>query len=173
VCIIQNEGLIRKIYIPKLVFPLTRVLINLVTLLLSLGAMFLLLFPLGARLAWPLLFLPAAIGIFLVFTLGLGLVVATANTFYRDCGHFVSVFLQAWYFVTPILYFSSDFPPTAQWRFRLNPAYYFIELFHEILYLGRWPAVGSVLGAILLALVSLGIGYVTFKSHEDKMVFRL
>lgn len=46
-CIIVNEGLIRKIYLPKLIFPLTRVIINLVTFALSLGAMFLLLAPWG------------------------------------------------------------------------------------------------------------------------------
>ena len=49
-CIIQNEGLIRKIYLPKLVFPLARVLIGLVTFVLSLASLFLLLWPLGARL---------------------------------------------------------------------------------------------------------------------------
>src|SRR5205823_279435 len=124
-CIIANEGLIRKIYLPKLVFPLSRVLIGLVTFVFSLGAMFLLLWPLGARPSLSMLFLPVAIGLFAVFALGLGLIVATANTFYRDCGHLVSVFLQAWYFVTPILYpiDGDTFPESARWLFRLNPAY--------------------------------------------------
>ena len=103
-CIIANEGLIRKIYLPKLVFPLARVLIALVTFVFSLGAMFLLLWPLGARPSWSMLALPLVLALFAIFTLGLSLIVATANTFYRDCGHLISVFLQAWYFVTPILY---------------------------------------------------------------------
>ena len=47
ICIIQNEGLIRKIYLPKLVFPLARVLIDLVTFVLSLAALFLLLLAAG------------------------------------------------------------------------------------------------------------------------------
>ena len=104
VCIIVNEGLIRKIYLPKLVFPISRVLIGLMTFVFSLGAMFLLLWPLGARPSPSMLFLPLIIGLFAIFTLGLSLIVATANTFFRDCGHLVSVFLQAWYFVTPIIY---------------------------------------------------------------------
>ena len=58
----------------------------------------------GAQLSVPMLALPVVILLFAVFTLGLGLVVATANTFYRDCGHLVAVFLQAWYFATPIVY---------------------------------------------------------------------
>jgi ABC-type polysaccharide/polyol phosphate export permease len=173
VCIIQSEGLIRKIYLPKLVFPLARVLIGLVTFVLSLASLFLLLWPLGARLYPSMILLPVAIGLLAMFSLGLGLIVATANTFYRDCGHLVSVLLQAWYFATPILFPITKFEPGMQWRLRLNPAYYFIEFFHEVLYEGHWPRIGLVAAAALIATVSLGIGYAIFKFHEDKMVFRL
>jgi ABC-type polysaccharide/polyol phosphate export permease len=171
--IIANEGLIRKIYVPKLVFPLARILINLVTLLLSMGSLFLLLWPLGARPSLPMVLLPGVILLLVAFTLGLSLIVATANTFYRDCGHLVTVFLQAWYFATPIIYPAWEFPAATQWRFRLNPAYYFIELFHDILYFGRWPQFSTWLLATAIAVASLGIGYAIFKSQEDKMVFRL
>ncbi len=175
VCIIVNEGLIRKIYLPKLVFPISRVLIGLMTFVFSLGAMFLLLWPLGARPSPSMLFLPLIIGLFAIFTLGLSLIVATANTFFRDCGHLVSVFLQAWYFVTPIIYpVNGDvFPESARWIFRLNPAFYFVELFHDVLYSGRWPRLGLLTVATAIAVASLGVGYAIFKSHEDKMVFRL
>ena len=171
--IIVNEGLIRKIYLPKLIFPMARVLIALVTLVFSLGAMFLLLWPLGARPSWSMLLLPVALGLFAVFTLGLSLIVATANTFYRDCGHLISVFLQAWYFATPILYPATNFPGRSQWIFRLNPAFYFIELFHDILFSGRWPHLGLLAAAAVIAAASLGVGYAIFKSQEEKMVFRL
>jgi ABC-2 type transport system permease protein/lipopolysaccharide transport system permease protein len=171
--IIANEGLIKKIYLPKLIFPLARVLIALVTFMLSLAAMFLLLGPLGARLRPAILVLPVAIGLLAVFVLGLSLIVATANTFYRDCGHLVSVFLQAWYFLTPILFPIGQFAEHLQWRFRLNPLFYFIELFHEILVAGRWPQIGIVAIAAGIAAASLGAGYVIFKSQEDKLVFRL
>ncbi len=171
--IIANEGLIRKIYLPKLIFPIARVLIALVTLVFSLCAMFLLLWPMGARPSWSMLLFPLALGLFAVFTLGLSLIVATANTFYRDCGHLISVFLQAWYFATPILYPATNFPGRSQWIFRLNPAFYFIELFHDILFSGRWPHLGLLAAAAVIATASLGVGYAIFKSQEEKMVFRL
>lgn len=171
-CIIQAEGLIRKIYVPKLVFPLVRVLINLVTGLLSLAALFLLLVPIGARPSPALLFLPVAVALLFAFTLGLSLLVATANTFFRDCGHLVGIFIQAWYFATPIIYPASQFKEQA-WRFWLNPAFYFVEMFHAVLYAGALPQLSIVAIAAALAAVSLGIGYATFKSNEDKMVFRL
>jgi ABC-2 type transport system permease protein/lipopolysaccharide transport system permease protein len=171
-CIISNEGLIRKIYLPKLVFPIARVLTNLLTFVLSLAAMYLLLLPMGARLTPSIISLPIVIVIFAVFTLGLSLIVATANTFYRDCGHLVAVFLQAWYFATPIIYPMETFEDS-QWRLLFNPALYFIELFHDILCKGQWPRMGMLAAAALIATTSLGIGYAIFKSHEDKMVFRL
>jgi ABC-type polysaccharide/polyol phosphate export permease len=172
-CVIVNEALIRKIYLPKLVFPLARVLIALVTFVLSLAALFLLLWPLGARLNPVMVLLPVVIVLLAMFSLGLGLIVATANTFFRDCGHLVAVVLQAWYFATPILFPIETFPEPMQWRLCLNPAYCFIELFHEVLYAGHWPRIGLVAAAALIATASLGIGYAIFKSHEDKMVFRL
>jgi len=172
-CIIQNESLIKKIYLPKLIFPLVRVFIGLVTFALSLSSLFLLLWPLGARLSLSMVLLPVAIGLFAVFVLGLSLIVATANTFFRDCGHLVSVFLQAWYFLTPILFPFDQFPGIPQWRFRLNPAFYFIELFHDILVAGRWPQLEMLAAAAATAAISLVIGYAIFKSQEDKMVFRL
>jgi ABC-2 type transport system permease protein/lipopolysaccharide transport system permease protein len=171
-CILSNEGLIRKIYVPKLIFPLVRVLINLVTATLSMGALFLLLLPLGARPAPPMLLLPLAMALYFAFTLGLCLFVATTNTFFRDCAHLVTVFLQVWYFATPIIYRAERFHES-QWRFWLNPAFYFIEIFHDVICDGRWPRPSIVIIAAALATVSLGVGYAAFKSNEDKMVFRL
>lgn len=172
-CIIQNENLIRKIYLPKLVFPVVRLLINLVVFVLSLVAMFVLMVPLGARFSWAMLLLPVATLLFAMFSLGLGLIIATANTFYRDCSHLVTVFLQAWYFMTPILYDIKKLPADIQWRFWLNPAYPFIRMFQTIIVDGRAPDLATAGLALMIAVVALGVGYAAFKSQEDKLIFRL
>ena len=171
-CIIVNEGLIRKIYLPKLVFPITRVLINLVTTMFSLAALFLMLAPLGAPISSSMILLPVLLALFGVFTLGLGLIVATLNTFYRDCSHLVIVFLQAWYFATPILYPAEQLR-RVPWLLWLNPAYPFIRLFQVVISDGQWPAPSLFATAVGLAAASLGVGYATFKSNEDKLIFRL
>lgn len=173
VCIISNEGLIRKIYMPKLIFPLSRLLLNATMLTLSMTALFLLMVPLGARLTPSLIAIPLTIGLYATFALGLGLIAATVNTFYRDFGHLLSVVLQAWYFATPIVYPISLLPEEIAWRFWLNPAYPFIRMFQVIIYEGQWPSMMLLLSATGIASVVLGIGYVTFKSYEDKLVFRL
>jgi ABC-type polysaccharide/polyol phosphate export permease len=172
-CIIINEGLIRKIYLPKMVFPLTRVLINLTTFVLSMVALFLLLKPMGAQFSTALLALPFVLVLFTAFTMGLGLIVATANTFYRDCGHMVAVVLQAWYFATPIVYEATRFPAEKQWLLWLNPVFPFIRMFQLIIRDGQWPNGTLFLVAAGIATVSLGVGYASFKCHENKFIFRL
>lgn len=172
-CFIVNEGLIKKIYIPKIVFPLTRLLINLTTLGFTLTALFLMLIPLGARPSLALFALPAALVLLAAFVLGLSLIVSTLNTFYRDCGHLVSVFLQAWYFATPIIYKAEFLPQRIRWWLVFNPAYPVVKLFQDILAGGRWPDWPTWLMAAGIAATSVGVGYATFKSQEDKLVFRL
>jgi ABC-2 type transport system permease protein/lipopolysaccharide transport system permease protein len=169
---VANGHLIRKIYVPKLVFPLSRVLLNLVTFVLSLGALYLLLAPLGAKLTPSMLALPLAIALFFGFVLGISVAIATINTFYRDCGHLIGVVLQAWYFFTPILYEPSNFPTLAQLQWA-NPAYPFIRIFQFIIRDGAWPGAGLWVAASGLALVSVGVGYAALKSSEEKLVFRI
>jgi ABC-type polysaccharide/polyol phosphate export permease len=172
-CIITNEYLIRKIYIPKLVFPLSRLLLNATMLVLSMAALFLLMVPLGARLTPSLLLVPVGILLFSGFVMGLSLIAATVNTFYRDFGHLLSVLISAWYFATPVIYPIEALPEEVAWRFWLNPAYAFIEFFHVVIYEGAWPSWVLVSSSAGISAVVLGIGYVTFKSYEDRLVFRL
>ena len=172
-CIISNESLIRKIYIPKLVFPVSRVVINLITFLLSLVAMFALLIPIGARPSWPMVLLPVAIVLFAVFALGLGILLGTINTFFRDTSHLIGVFLQAWYFVTPILFSEEQVMANKPWLLWLNPAYPFIRIFQRIIEDHAWPSPYLFCAAAGIAAVSLGVGYAAFKANEDKLVFRL
>jgi ABC-type polysaccharide/polyol phosphate export permease len=172
-CVITNEGLIRKIYVPKLVFPISRLLLNATMLTLSMTALFLLMVPLGARFTPSLLMIPLTIVLYSGFALGLGLIAATVNTFYRDFGHLLSVVLQAWYFATPIVYPISVLPEEIAWRFWLNPAYPFIRMFQVIIFEGQWPSAMLLLSSAGIAAVVLGIGYVTFKTYEDRLVFRL
>ena len=172
-CIVANEGLIRKIYIPKLVFPLARVLINLTTFVLSLFALYIMAFFMGAKLTPAMTLLPVIMVLFGTFALGMGLILAVANTFYRDTSHLITVVLQAWYFATPIIWELDAMSQTVKDRCWINPAFPFIRMFQLIIRDGQWPSLTMFMAAAGIASVSLGIGYVTFKTHENKLVFRL
>lgn len=172
-CILANEGLIRKIYLPKLVFPVSKVLLNLTTFVLSLTALYLLMGLLGAKVTPAMIMLPVVIALFTLFALGLGLILAVTNTFYRDTGHVITVVLQAWYFATPIIWGDDGIKASLAAKCWLNPAFSFIKMFQLIICDGQWPTLTLFLVATGFTAVSLGIGYVIFKSHEDKLVFRL
>ena len=171
--IVANESLIRKIYLPKLIFPLAKVLINLTTCVLSLVALYFVIWLLGSQFSTAMLLLPVAIALLTAFTLGLGLILAVSNTFFRDTSHLIGVILQAWYFATPVIYEMSKLGPTGQARCYYNPAFYFIRMFQLIIRDGQWPTLTMFSSAAAIATVSLGIGYVTFKIHENKLIYRL
>lgn len=171
--LIHQEGLIRKIYVPKWIFPLARVLIQGITFALSLSALFLLLWPLGAKVSSSLFGLPIAMALLGLFTMGLGLVAATVHTFFRDFGHFLGVGLQAWYFLTPIIYRADFLPKDERWKFWLNPAYPFVRLFQIIIHESSWPPVWLFLLCLFIASSTFAVGYAVFKSQERKIVFRL
>jgi ABC-type polysaccharide/polyol phosphate export permease len=171
--IIGNEGLIRKIYLPKLIFPLARVFTNLSTCIFSLVALYFVVWLLGPQFTSAMILLPPAIVLFAMFGLGVGLVLAVMNTFFRDTTHVVGVVLQAWYFATPILYDVKIMSARGQALCWYNPAFPFIRIFQTIIRDGQWPDLTLFLSAAAIATVSLGIGYVTFKLNEDKLVFRL
>ena len=172
-CIVANENLIRKIYLPKLIFPLAKVLINLTTCVLSLVSLYVIVWLLGPTFSWAMVMLPVVILLFATFALGLGLILAVMNTFFRDTSHLVGVVLQAWYFATPIIYQFGQMSPKSQFRCWFNPAFPFVRMFQLIIRDGRWPTLNLFMVAAGIATVSLGIGYVTFKTHENKLVYRL
>jgi ABC-2 type transport system permease protein/lipopolysaccharide transport system permease protein len=171
--LIQQEGLIRKIYVPKWIFPLARVLIQSITFTLSLIALFIMMWPLGATVSSSLLALPIAILLIGMFTMGMGLIAATIHTFFRDFGHFLTVGLQAWYFLTPIIYRADFLPTNERWKFWLNPAYPFIRLFQIIIHESQWPPAWLFMVAAGIATGTLASGYFIFKSQEKKIIFRL
>ena len=122
-----------------------------------------------------MLLLPVVILLTTAFAMGVGLILAVANTFYRDTGHLIGVVLQAWYFATPIIWGlrPGEMTETMHARLWLNPAFPFIRMYQAIISGGQWPATSYLVASSFIAAFSLGIGYVTFKCHENKLVFRL
>ena len=85
----------------------------------------------------------------------------------------IGVFLQALYFLTPILYAPSMLPESTRWKFWLNPLYPYITACHQILRDGQWPGTLELSVGAILGVGSLGLGYLVFKVNESKVVFRL
>lgn len=171
--LINNEGLIKKVFLPKTLFPLSTSIFLLIDSLFGLVALFIVGLFVGVQAGWALLFIPVALVILYIFTLGLGLLLSTVVVYFRDIQQIVNVGLQALYFLTPIMYpISAVSPRLASWLY-LNPMYYFVEMFRYPLYQAAWPPLQTVTICVVLAISSFLIGNFVFRSRQNDFVFRL
>lgn len=171
--ILENEGFIKKIYLPKILFPLSRVLMREVDFLFSLVALGILLFAFGLPFKPTLAFLPFAIVIFTIFTLGLSCLVALATVYFRDVQYLLGVFLQLIYFATPILYPVQMLPEPYRPYLALNPLVLQIGLFQKLIYYGENPPLVEWTQALGMALVTFLVGAIALLWWEDDLVFRM
>jgi ABC-type polysaccharide/polyol phosphate export permease len=170
---ISNEGLIKKIYLPKGIFPLSIAAALLIDNVLSFLALFVIIIIIGGSLSWAALFIPVAYLMLFFFTLGVGLIMSVATVFFRDLQHIILIVVQGLFFVTPILYSQDRLTGKVAWLVDLNPLVPFIELFRAPLSLASLPSSSAILQAMLLSLSAMAIGLFVFLRQEKKIVFRL
>src|SRR5215469_6739536 len=102
-CIVGNGELIKKVAVPKIVFPVAAVVSNVINLLLSMIPMALLVLAMRHPFYSTWLYLPVPMVALVLFTLGMTCFFAAANVFYRDVAHILQVVLSAWFYFTPII----------------------------------------------------------------------
>ncbi len=170
--LLTNQGLIRKIRVNLMLFPLSAVMVAAVNMLFAMIAMFILFMFLGARFSAHLVLLPVGLAFLFVFTVGIGLIAMTVTTFLRDFEHIVSVLLQALFFCTPIIYPVSAVPTLAP-LLHANPLYWFLSFFQHALYYHTWPTAQQWIVPSVISLGTLFIGYALYKRYEHEYIFRL
>ena len=197
--IIASEGMIKRQYFPKLVFPLSVLVQNLVTFGLSLVALLVVIGPFsGFRITPALLILPLSFLCIVGVAFGIGVIAAVLTVYFRDVQHLISVFLQVWFYLTPIIYPIEakeqavpavtaarsageahelvDRGPIShehRFLFKLNPMYSIIEMFHRPLYDARLPTPREMLVATGTAGIAFIVGLLVFRRYEDSLIFNL
>lgn len=164
--IAANAALVRKVYFPREVLPVSSALVGLVDLLIAMGTLVALMAYYGVAPSSSAIYLPLIVVIQLAFVIGLGLLSSAICAFQRDI-LFVAVFvLQLWMYLSPVLYPLSSVPE--KWRdlYLLNPQASVITLFRNAL-LGTGSVEPAMLGrAALGAVLALVLGQTVFKSME-------
>lgn len=168
--IIANAGLIKKVYIPKYIFVLSRVLSSFVNLLFSLAAIVIMLVILKVRITWAILLFPLPLLYVLIFSLGMGLILASYSVFFRDLMHLYGVLLTAWNYFTPIFYPVKIIPNKFRFIINCNPLYYYIECFRQIVLYGQFPSLKLHLLSLGISLLALIIGIIVFIKKQDKFI---
>lgn len=168
--IISNASLIKKVYIPKYLFPLSNVLSGLVNLGFSLIAMVIVMLVTGAPFHATLLLLPIPIFYTFLFSVGLGILLSAVTVFFRDIAHFYSVFILAWTYFTPIFYPVEILPDAVMQLMRLNPMYHLVTYMRSIVLYGVFPSLKENLLCLCLGLLMLALGLFVFYKKQDKFV---
>ena len=171
--IIGNAGLITKVYIPKYIYPLTRVLSSLVNLVISLIPLMLVVLFSGI-IPTKAYFLVVFVLICLtVFSLGIGLLLGAAMVFFRDVQFLWGVLTMIWMYLTPIFYPASILPENVAWVLNVNPMYYFVTFARTCIIEGVSPEPFVYFQCALMALGSLIVGAFVFYRSQDRFVLYL
>ena len=168
--VLKNAPLLRKVYIPKYIFPLEKCCFALVNCLFSFVALVLVMLFTGTGVEWSfILFLYPLITLFF-FSLGVGLILATTYVFFRDVMHMWEVFCTALMYGSAIFYDPVQMGVWMQKIIQLNPLYWYITAFRSCVLWGQ-----GLSGAMLAlcggwALVMLAAGLWIFKKSQDRFV---
>lgn len=171
--IVGNAGLITKVYVPKYIYPLTRILSSLVNLLISLIPLMLVALVSGLRPTKAYLLVPFALLCLAVFCLGVGLLLAAAMVFFRDVQFLWGVLSMIWMYLTPIFYPASILPERVAWVLKVNPLYYFITFARTCVMDGISPEPIVYVQSFLMALGALLVGALVFRKAQDRFVLYL
>lgn len=165
-----NGSLIRKVYIPKYIFPVSKVLSSFVNLLFSLIAIVIMIMITKVKITWVILLFPIPLVYVLVFSIGVGLILSALSVFFRDMLHLYGVVLTAWSYLTPIFYPADIIPNKYKFFIQYNPMYYIIECFRDIVLYGRAPSLKLNIICLLFCISSLVIGTYVFYKKQDKFI---
>ncbi len=170
---IYNESLIKKIYLPKILFPLSISLSVLIDSFLSFCALLLIILLIGGKFSVALLFIPVAYFLLFIFCLGIALFISVVTVFFRDIQYVIGIALQALFFLTPVIYKTNSLAGKVGWIVDANPMGLFIDLFRYPIDSGTLPDMHTFLFASFISAISLILGCIFFFSQQNKIVFRL
>ncbi|OUM88999.1 MAG: ABC transporter [Bacillus thermozeamaize] len=168
-----NAQLIRKVYVPKYFFPLSRICSSFITTLIALIPLFIMMIATGMTFHWiNLLFILPMIYLFFICS-GIGLLLSSFNVFFKDVKHFYSVLLLIIMYMTPIFYPVSIIPDQYMILFLLNPLYPVVEIFRDVVMYKYMPDPTLHLLAVAYAIIYWITGLIVFYKCQDRFIYYL
>jgi lipopolysaccharide transport system permease protein len=167
--IISNASIMKKVYYPKIIMPLSTVISPLIDFCIMFGFLLCLMIFFGFYPTLRVLLIPVVIVSVLFLSTTVGMIVSALNTQYRDFGYIMSHIMQLWLYASPVVYMSSVIPHPYSIIYNLNPMVFIIDTM-------RWIVIGSQFPELskLFSFVVLGIGFLIsltyFKFVETRLV---
>jgi lipopolysaccharide transport system permease protein len=161
--VIRNAGLVKKIYFPKEILPVSVVIGGAINFLFSLIVLFPVLFFSKISLGWPLLMFPIILLVYLIFVLSLTLIISSLNVYFRDLEHIMGIVIMAWFYLTPIVFTSSMIPKEIKIFFNFNPMKIIIESFQNIFFYNKIPNLFELSIVAVFSVVFLNFAFFVFR----------
>jgi lipopolysaccharide transport system permease protein len=166
-----NSALLKKTYVPKYVFTVSKVTSSFVNMIFALGAMLVVFIVTRVvpNVYW--LWLPVVLFQEYIFCLGLGMFLAQAAVFFRDIQYIYQAVTTAWMYLTPLFYPITMLPDMLRSLVeKLNPMYFYIAQFRQIVLDCRMPDLYSICGGFIAAGLFLLLGIVCFLRTQDRFI---
>lgn len=171
--ILGNANLITKVYMPKYIYPLTRVLSSVINLGIALIPLIIVSLIVGVQFQKSAVLALYFLVCLMIFSMGMAFILSAAMVFFRDTQFLWSVFSMVWMYATPIFYPESILPPQFRFALDINPLYHILKSTRICILDGISPEPNAYIRCMLMALLSLGIGALVFKKSQDKFVLYL
>lgn len=168
--IVVNAALITKVYVPKYIYPITKVVSCSINLLISIVPLFIVMILTGQPFRKSVLLLPFPLVCLLVFCIGMSLILCSSMVFFRDTQYLWGIVSLAWTYATPIFYPANIIPEKFALIQKLNPMYHYIRFTRELLISGISPSIQEYGYCIAFSVIMLMIGVFVFKKAQDKFV---
>lgn len=171
--ILGNANLITKVYMPKYIYPLTRVLSSVINLGIALIPLLIVSMIVGVRFQRSAILALYFLVCLIIFCMGMAFFLSSAMVFFRDTQFLWSVISMVWMYATPIFYPESILPQQFRFVLDVNPLYHILKCTRVCILDGISPEPNAYIRCMLMALLSLAIGALVFKKSQDKFVLYL
>lgn len=171
--IVSHAGLIKKIYVPKYFFPLSKVCSSFINSLLAMVSVIPVMLLSGLHFSWINLSIIFPLFYLLLFSIGVGMILSTIYVFFRDMQHIYSLALVIIMYTSAIFYPADIIPEHFLPIIQLNPIFSIIEMFRDALIYQTMPPVSAHLFSLTYSLILIFIGLILFYKKQDKFIFYL
>lgn len=172
--ITANGGMIKKMYFPREILPLSQVTYTLVVFLIAYVIIVALMLITGFQLSFNgLLALPLIILTMFIFSLGTILLTSSISVYSRDFEYLIVAFARILFWVTPIFYMTDSLNGILSTIVWLNPLTYYVESFHDIFYWGVMPSTATLIACIAFSIIMFIIGACVFERLKDGFAERI
>ena len=169
--IVSNAPLLKKTYVPKYIFTVSKVTSSLVNLLFSLIALVLVMIFTQVSVTWHIFWVPVILLEVYIFSLGISLILAATAVFFRDIQYLWGVFISIWMYLTPIIYPVSIISEEYRWWYdNLNPMYGYVTQFRDVVLNGNPLPLEWLTQGFIVAFAFLFIGYWVFKRKQNQFI---